>query len=118
MIVLFGVSSITIAQNISKNDSIQIVEKVEDWNKAWKIKDANLAAKWYSDDSEFTNAFGFGMIGKSAINEYLLRVFKMDFVMAGNSEQTSLKKMVIGRLSLISFRTLEVLTRKNIKKRV
>ena len=91
MIVLFGVSSITIAQNISKNDSIQIVEKVEDWNKAWKIKDANLAAKWYSDDSEFTNAFGFGMIGKSAINEYLLRVFKMDFVMAGNSEQTSLK---------------------------
>lgn len=86
-----GMLPLAMAQDISKNDSIQIVEKVEDWNKAWKIKDANLAAKWYTDDAEFTNAFGFSMIGKLAINKYLGRVFKMDFVMSGNSEQTSLK---------------------------
>jgi len=88
--ILGGITQIN-AQNISKKDSILIVEKVDDWNRAWKIKDPSLSAKWYSNDADFTNAFGFSMIGKTAIEEYLTRVFKMDFVMSGNSEQTSLK---------------------------
>jgi len=94
------------SQNISEADSIQIVKKVDDWNKAWKIKDASLAAKWYSNDSDFTNAFGFSMIGKEAIEKYLTRVFKMDFVMAGDSEQTSLKLKRISENSILVISTI------------
>ncbi|TMU56065.1 YybH family protein [Flagellimonas algicola] len=90
LIVLIAFSTIH-AQSISENDSILIVNKIDDWNRAWKTKDAVLAAKWYSDDADFTNAFGFSMIGKDSIESFLTRVFKMNFVMAGDSEQTSLK---------------------------
>ena len=89
--IILGGIFVARSQKVAKIDSIQIVEKVDDWNEAWKIKDADLAAKWYSDDADFTNAFGFSMTGKTAINSYLSKVFKMDFVMSGDSEQTSLK---------------------------
>ena len=94
------------AQNISASDSLKIVQKVDDWNKAWKVKDPVLAAKWYSDDADFTNAFGFSMIGRKAIEEYLTRVFKMDFVMAGDSEQTSLKLKYISDKSVLVISTI------------
>lgn len=94
------------AQQISKKDSLQIVQRVDDWNQAWKIKDPVLAAKWYSDEADFTNAFGFSMIGRQAIEEYLTRVFKMDFVMAGNSEQTSLKLKYISENAILVVSTI------------
>lgn len=106
LLLIFGGIKQIKAQNISKTDSIQIVEKIDDWNKAWKIKNASLAAKWYSNDADFTNAFGFSMIGKKAIEEYLSRVFKMDFVMAGNSEQTSLKLKYISENSVLVISTI------------
>ncbi|SFZ90948.1 conserved hypothetical protein [Flaviramulus basaltis] len=94
------------SQNISVKDSTEIVQKIDDWNKAWKIKDSSLAAKWYSNDADFTNAFGFSMIGKSAIEKYLSRVFKMNFVMAGDSEQTSLKLKHISENSILVISTV------------
>ncbi|MDO6438667.1 hypothetical protein Q4534_14690 [Cyclobacterium sp. 1_MG-2023] len=106
LIAILSGSTQIYAQNISKNDSIQIVSKVEDWNKAWKTKDANLATKWYSDDADFTNAFGFAMIGKTAIKDYLARVFKMNFVMAGNSEQNSLKLKYIYNDTVLAISTI------------
>ncbi|MCB0497528.1 MAG: nuclear transport factor 2 family protein [Cyclobacteriaceae bacterium] len=90
-LLAFGLASISCAQVISTSDSLRIVSQIDDWNKAWKTKDYKLAAKWYSDDAEFTNAFGFSMVGRQAIEEYLAEVFAMDFVMAGESEQTSIK---------------------------
>ncbi|WP_436517339.1 YybH family protein [Ekhidna sp. To15] len=105
-ILLLGVFSQLSAQFISSEDSLQIVQQVEDWNKAWKIKDPVLAAKWYSDDADFTNAFGFSMIGKQAIEKYLTRVFNMDFVMAGDSEQTSLKLKYISEKTILVVSTI------------
>lgn len=93
-------------QTVSKTDSIAITSKIEDWNKAWKIKDAQLAAKWYSNDADFTNAFGFSMVGKAAIEKYLTRVFKMDFVMAGDSEQTSVKLRFISENTVLAISTI------------
>lgn len=95
------------SQNISEKDSLEIIEKIGDWNKAWKIKDASLAAKWYSKDADFTNAFGFSMIGKNEIELYLERVFKMDFVMAGNSKQTSIKLKYISENTILAITTIE-----------
>ncbi len=79
------------AQSVSDQDKKIIESMINDWNTAWSTKDAALASKWYSGDAEFTNAFGFSRKGKEAIEEYLKEVFSYDFVMAGNSEQTSLK---------------------------
>ena len=106
LIVLGGFNTIY-SQNISEKDSLEINQKIGDWNKAWKIKDANLAAKWHSNDADFTNAFGFNMIGKSNIESYLARVFKMDFVMAGSSEQTSIKLKHISKNTVLAISTIE-----------
>lgn len=106
LIIIFGSFIKVYSQNIEENDSIQIVKIVDDWNKAWKIKDANLAAKWYTKDADFTNAFGFSMIGKNAIDEYLTRVFKMDFVMSGNSDQTSLKLKHVNHNTVLVISTI------------
>ncbi len=95
------------SQNISEKDSTEISEKINDWNKAWEIKDANLAAKWYSDDADFTNAFGFSMVGKINIEQYLTKVFGFDFVMAGNSQQTSLKFKKLSLKSILAITTIE-----------
>ncbi|MDX1284036.1 MAG: hypothetical protein R3182_03445 [Draconibacterium sp.] len=108
-IVLFLGLSLSLsayAQVVSETDSLEITVKIDDWNKAWKIKDNVLAAKWYSNDAEFTNAFGFSMIGRDAIEEYLGAVFKMDFVMAGDSEQTSLKLKRISDDAILAISTI------------
>ena len=89
------------------DDEKEIIEKIDDWNHAWKIKDPVLAAKWYSDNADFTNAFGFSMIGKVNIETYLTRVFGLDFVMAGNSQQTSLKFKKISSNSILVITTIE-----------
>ena len=95
-----------LTQTISEADSITITTKINDWNQAWKSKDPKLAAKWYSSDADFTNAFGFNMIGSTAIEEYLTRVFNMDFVMAGDSEQTSIKLRWVSDNSILAISTI------------
>ncbi len=109
IVVFFFVMCFTLAshgQVVSQSDSINILSKIDDWNKAWKIKDNVLAAKWYSHDAEFTNAFGFNRIGREAIQEYLGMVFKMDFVMAGDSEQTSIKLKLISDDTVLAISTI------------
>ena len=106
-LLIFAVSIHGIqSQTISKVDRIAITSKIDDWNQAWKIKDAQLAAKWYASDADFTNAFGFSMNGKAAIEEYLTRVFNMDFVMAGDSEQTAIKLRLISDNAILAISTI------------
>lgn len=107
LLILIGGFETMNSQNISKKDSLEINAKINDWNKAWKIKDATLASKWYSQDADFTNAFGFNMIGKNAIESYLTRVFNMDFVMVGNSEQTFVKLKYISDNVILAISTIE-----------
>lgn len=106
LIIVLGSQTI-IAQNISESDSLQILTKIDDWNTGWKIKDAELASKWYSEDADFTNAFGFNRIGKSKIQKYLTEVFTLDFVMAGNTEQTSIKLKKISKNAILVITTVE-----------
>jgi hypothetical protein len=73
-------------QHISAADSVEIVSKIDDWNKGWKVKDYKLATKWYSDAAEFTNAFGHNKIGKPEIEQFMKEVFQLPFVMAGDSK--------------------------------
>lgn len=107
LLIFLGVFNVMNSQTISENDRLEIEQKIEDWNYAWKLKDASLAAKWYTNDADFTNAFGFSMIGKREIELYLERVFKMKFVMAGNSDQTSVKLKYISKNTILAISTIE-----------
>lgn len=98
---------ITVAQALSESDSLQIVTKINDWNHGWKTKDVELACKWYSKNADFTNAFGFNMIGQVEIQEYLTRVFGLEFVMEGNTEQTSLKLKEISDKAILVITIVE-----------
>lgn len=77
------------AQLISNKDSSQIHAMIDDWNKAWEIKDYTLAAKWYSNNAWFTNAFGDKRTGQKDIESLFKEVFALPFVMAGKSETTN-----------------------------
>lgn len=85
------------AQSISKSDSLEIVTKIDDWNKGWKVKDYKLATKWYSPTAEFTNAFGHNKVGKTEIENLLKEVFQLPFVMAGNSKVAKQKFIPLGK---------------------
>lgn len=76
------------AQSLSSNDSMQIHSIINDWNRAWEIKDYSLASKWYRDDARFTNAFGDKRNGQKEVEVLLKEVFALPFVMAGKSETT------------------------------
>ena len=44
---------------------------ISHWDEGWKVFDAELAARDYSPDADWTNAFGRVRKGKTEIFEYL-----------------------------------------------
>ena len=78
-------------QRLSKPDSIEIANKIDDWNNGWNVKDYKLATKWYSETADFTNAFGHSRTGKTDIEKFMKEVFALPFVMAGKSRVTHQK---------------------------
>lgn len=57
------------ARTLPKTDSLQIASMIDDWNRAWEIKDYKLATRWYSTDAIFTNAFGDTKYGQKEVKE-------------------------------------------------
>jgi uncharacterized protein (TIGR02246 family) len=79
-------SVVSVAQvTTAKSDQALIEQVIENWNKAWQTKDAKLAAQDYSDDADWTNAFGMKKKGRAEIEKMLAEVFSLPFVMAGQS---------------------------------
>ncbi len=76
----------TCGQQLSASDSVQISSMIKDWDDAWNIKNPVLAAKWYTADARFTNAFGDKVNGQTEIRRLLTEVFSLPFVMSGKSE--------------------------------
>ncbi len=75
------------AQNDSSaKDKKSIEQAIENWNVAWKTKNAKMAAQDYSDDADWTNAYGMKQKGRAEIEKILTEVFSLAFVMEGNSE--------------------------------
>ena len=92
-IVLIALSSN--AQSLPVKDSVQIHSMINDWNKAWNVKDYALAAQWYTDDAHFTNAFGDKRKGRKEVEALLKEVFALPFVMSGSSETSEHKYQVL-----------------------
>lgn len=85
-IAMVLMSAVSVAQvATSKRDQALIEQVIEKWNRAWETKDAKLAAQDYSDDAEWTNAFGMKRTGRAEIEKILAEVFSLPFVMAGKS---------------------------------
>jgi len=70
----------------SKSDKAAIEQTTANWDKAWQTKDFKLAAQDYSDDADWTNAFGMKRKGRAEIEKVLAEVFALPFVMAGQSK--------------------------------
>ncbi|CAN5480433.1 hypothetical protein BH23BAC3_BH23BAC3_24130 [soil metagenome] len=64
-------------------ESKEIVKTIDNWNAGWDAKDAELAVKDHSENTDWTNAFGDRMQSKSELRELLVEIFEMDFVMDG-----------------------------------
>lgn len=90
IVVVFAIAllpGLALAQNITvKRDQRAIEQGIENWNRAWQTKDAALAAQDYSDDADWTNAFGMKRKGRAEIQKFLAEVFSLPFVMAGESK--------------------------------
>ena len=87
LIVIAVLASVSLAQvPTSKGDQALIEQVIENWNRAWQTKDAKLAAQDYSDDADWTNAFGMKRKGRAEIEKILSQVFAIPSVMAGQSK--------------------------------
>jgi uncharacterized protein (TIGR02246 family) len=100
-LTMFGCMSAASAQNQSSQDSLQILTIINDWNKGWQTKDFVLAAKGYSQDAYFTNAFGDKRHGQHEVEALLKEVFSLPFVMAGQSETSEHRYQVLDIATVI-----------------
>lgn len=70
-------------------DSKEILKTIDNWNEGWDLKDVELSIKDYSENTDWTNAFGDRMQSKSELRKLLTEIFAMDFVMDGTDDYTN-----------------------------
>ncbi|MDH7912505.1 SgcJ/EcaC family oxidoreductase [Winogradskyella sp. SYSU M77433] len=66
-------------------DIIAIKQNIEDYDQGWDAKDLETVLKGYSNDIDWTNAFGDRVQGKEELRELLEIIFSLDFVMSGKN---------------------------------
>lgn len=82
-LALLGTPSAALTQD--EQDSADIEDALGNWLQGWEQGDVELAVKDYSEDADFTNAFGMTRRGRADIRDLLNVVFSLDFVMAGDT---------------------------------
>ena len=80
-------SSTSVAQRVSSSaaDSAAIMSAMANWERAWQVLDPELAARDYTDDADWTNAFGMRRHGRDSIQAVLAQAFALPFVVAGET---------------------------------
>lgn len=96
VLALLLVAAPAVAQSVPAADSIALFSAMERWEEGWRVEDPALASQDYSDDADWTNAFGMRRIGRTAIHELLTEVFDLPFVMAGDTEYEFHDMMPLG----------------------
>jgi uncharacterized protein (TIGR02246 family) len=97
LILWAAIPGLIYSQSVTVADSTEIAQKIDDWNTGWIEKDYEITTKWYSDQAEFTNAFGHNMVGKTEIRSLLKEVFSLPFVMAGSSRVSGQKMVPVSK---------------------
>jgi len=67
----------------TEKESTEILKTIDHWNEGWDLKDVDVAIQDYSENTDWTNAFGDRMQSKTELRELLTEIFSMDFVMTG-----------------------------------
>lgn len=75
-------------------DREAVLKTLDSWNQGWAESKAELAVQDYSDDVDWTNAFGDRFQGRDALREGLEFIFSLDFVMAGESDDNEFADVV------------------------
>jgi len=81
--ILLLLPATTPAQTPEDRDAI--FATLESWGRGWAERDAEVAVADYSEDADWTNAFGDRFQGRAALQEGLAFIFSLDFVMSGDS---------------------------------
>jgi uncharacterized protein (TIGR02246 family) len=81
-VVLFA-STRVLAQ--SPADEVAITAAIDRWDRAWQVKDPELATSDYSEKTYWVNAFGQRAMSRVEVEQTLREVFSLPFVVAGNS---------------------------------
>jgi uncharacterized protein (TIGR02246 family) len=66
-------------------DSTAVLAAIANWERGWEAYDATLASRDYSDDADWTNAFGMRQEGRDSIRALLQTVFQVPAVNAGST---------------------------------
>jgi len=85
ILVAMGFPCLAFAEESGSDEVAQVLATLESWNEGWRTRDAALAVSDYSDDVDWTNAFGDRFQGKEELEAGLNFIFGLDFVMAGSS---------------------------------
>ena len=75
----------TSKQTDHTTDVQEIKTTIQHYDTGWDSKDIDLVLEGYSDDIDWTNAFGDRVQGKEALRDLLETIFSLDFVMAGTN---------------------------------
>ncbi|MGS2727979.1 YybH family protein [Psychroserpens sp. BH13MA-6] len=67
------------------NDIESIKKSIDNYDKGWDSKDLELVLNEYSEDIDWTNAFGDRVQGKKELKSLLKTIFSLDFVMSGKN---------------------------------
>jgi len=86
LIAMAVATSTASALEMPVTEQAAVLKTLESWAEGWRTQDASLAVEDYSEDVDWTNAFGDRFQGKDALREGLAFIFSLDFVMAGQSE--------------------------------
>ena len=74
-----------VALRQTEDDRAAVLKTLDSWNRGWAEGDASVAVEDYSEDVDWTNAFGDRFQGREALRKGLAHIFSLDFVMAGTS---------------------------------
>ena len=69
----------------TEGDRAAVLATLDSWNRGWTEADASVAVEDYSEDIDWTNAFGDRFQGRDSLREGLEFIFSLGFVMAGTS---------------------------------
>ncbi len=85
-ILLLAIVASPLCRASTAADEQAINDALQRWLTAWETLDPGLAARDYSSDADFTNAFGHTRRGRAEVEGLMTEVFGLRFVMAGKTQ--------------------------------
>ena len=82
---------------VSQTERAKLEQAVANWDRSWNTKDPVLASQDYTDDADWTNAFGMKRKGRGEIRKLLTEVFATPFVMTGQSKTVEQSVRLVSR---------------------